>query len=473
MVWASVRADAAARPNFVVILADDLGWGDAHCYNPSSRIPTPNLDRLASQGMRFTDAHSPSAVCTPTRYGLLTGRYAWRTRLKNGVLWGYSPPLIEPGRTTLASLLQAQGYETAAIGKWHLGLGWPTRERMDFGDRAEPAADPLAIDYSRPFTAGPLTVGFGSFFGIPASLDMVPYLFIENDRVVCPPTNRVAGSAHQRQGGGGFWREGPIASGFSHEGCLPELIDRAQRFLGRQSKRRPFFLYLPLTAPHDPWVPVASFRGRSGAGAYGDFVAQVDAGVGEILRTLKERGLDRNTLVMVTSDNGAHWPPDDIARLGHRANGPWRGQKSDLWEGGHRVPLWVRWPGKVKPGSTSDALVCLTDLLATVADILAVPLAAHAGEDSRSFQPALRGRRDAGRRDLVMHSIRGEFAVRRGDWKLVDTPGSGGWSRGSEGESPQLYNLRDDPRETRNLAADQPVRVAELRARLNEIRGLP
>ncbi len=463
----------AARPNIVVILADDLGWGDLRCHNPDSKIPTPHLDRLASEGIRFLDAHSSSAVCTPTRYSLLTGRYGWRTRLKSGVLWGYSPPLIEPGRETLASLLRRQGYATACIGKWHLGLGWATRQPAAFGDKSEPAADPALVDFTRPLTAGPATVGFDYFFGIPASLDMDPYVYLENDRVESAPTSHTGGGKHQRQGGEAFWRAGPSPEGFHPREVLPKLVAKAEAFIGRQSAAKPFFLYFPLTAPHDPWVPTPEFRGRSGAGDYGDFVAQVDDAVGRVVAALARHGFSRDTLLIVTSDNGAHWPPEDIAKWAHRANGPWRGQKSDAWEGGHRVPFIARWPAKIKPGTTSDALIGLVDLFATAADLTGASVAPGQGEDSRSFLPVLLSQPTPPRDPLVLHSISGVFALRHGNWKLIEAAGSGGWSAGKVETPAQLYNLRDDPAEATNLFAMNPARVAALRRELTAIRESP
>lgn len=467
---AATGSRAAAKPNVVVILADDLGWGDLRRNEPRSRIPTPHLDRLAAEGLRFTDAHSPSSVCSPTRYGLLTGRYAWRTRLKSGVLWGYSPPLIEPGRATLASFLRDEGYATACVGKWHLGLGWATRSPVEFGDRSTPAADPGLVDYGRPLSAGPHTVGFDYSFILPASLDMDPYVFVENGRATAVPDRRLPASRHQRQGGAGFWREGPAAPDFTPESCQPVLLQRAEAFLRRQSPDRPFFLYFPLTSPHDPWVPQAEFRGRTGLGDRADFVVQVDATVGRLMQVLQETGLERDTLLLFTSDNGAHWLPEEVARTGHPANGPWRGQKADAWEGGHRVPLLARWPGRVKAGTTSDALVCLVDLLATCAEIVGRPVPAGA-EDSRSFLGVLEGRRRRARESLVLHSINGVFAYREGDWKWIDAPGSGGWSAGRGTETNQLYQLRQDPAESRNRATTEPRRVARMRAALQRVRG--
>jgi arylsulfatase A-like enzyme len=481
-VGAGALADRApALPNIVLILADDLGIGDPRCYNPDSKIPTPHLDRLAAEGLRFTDMHTPSAVCTPTRYGLLTGRYAWRSRLKSGVLWGWSPPLIEPGRLTLPAWLRERGYVTAGFGKWHLGLGWATREPVNLGDGAKPAADVTLVDYARPLSGGPHTAGFDTYFGIPASLDMEPYVWIENDRCVAAPTAWCAGDTHQRQGGGGFYRAGPMAPGFRHEEVLPTLTQRAVRFLEAQAadaNRRLFFLYVPLSAPHDPWLPTGRFRGASQAGPRGDFVAQMDAAVGEILAALDRRGLARDTMVVFTSDNGAHWLPGEVTRYGHAANGPWRGQKADIHEGGHRVPCLVRWPGRVKPGTATGRLACLTDFFATFAEIAGARLPEQAAEDSFSFASLLLGRPPAQpvRTSLVMHSSQGLFAIRRDGWKLVEGLGSGGFTPPAKvtpkpGEPPgQLYHLYTDPAETTNRYAEEPAVVAALTAELEAIR---
>ena len=458
----SKLALAESKLNIILILADDLGYGDLSVYNPSSKIPTPYLNQLAAQGMRFTDAHSPSSVCTPTRYGILTGRYAWRTKLKQGVLDGYSPFLIEKDRVTLASLLRRQGYRTTGIGKWHLGLG-----------------DGEKTDYSQPLRPGPNAAGFDEFFGIPASLDMPPYLFFENERVVEAPSASIAASEMRRKGGGGFWRAGAIAPNFKHEAVLPALTERAVSFIGKQSAEKPFFLYLPLTAPHTPWMPTAEFRGKTGVDYYGDFVAQVDDTVGRVLKALEESGLTGNTLVIFTSDNGAHWLPEDIAKWGHRANGNLRGQKADIWEGGHRIPLIVRWPGEIKPGSRSDQLVCLTDLMATIASLTGTALLEDAGEDSLDFSSVLLGHKSkAGLRDtIVHHSADGTFAIRQGHWKLAMALGSRGFSLPKEevpkaGEAEgQLYNLRDDPQEQHNLWLREPKIVARLTALLEKLKA--
>jgi arylsulfatase A-like enzyme len=277
----AVRA-ASPKPNIVYILADDLGWGDLGCYNPETKIQMPNANRLASQGVRFTDMHSPSSVCTPTRYGILTGRYCWRTRLKSGVLDGWGSNLIEMGRPTVASMLKSQGYYTGAVGKWHLGF-----------------QEQQPVDYNKKLKPGPRDHGFDYFFGIPASLDFEPYLFVENDQAVEKPTAHTEGRNQPR---GVFWRKGGIAPHFSMEGCLPTLTDKAVGFIKDRAKKpdQPFFLYFPLTGPHTPWLPLKQYQGKSGAGIYGDFVMQVDDIVGRVMRTLEEQKLADNTLLIFT-----------------------------------------------------------------------------------------------------------------------------------------------------------------------------
>jgi arylsulfatase A len=456
--WAAPER-ATDRPNIVLILADDMGYGDPRCYNPQSKIPTPRIDRLAAEGMRFTDAHTPSSVCSPTRYGLLTGRYAWRGRLKSGVLNGYSPALVEPERMTLASLLKGAGYRTACIGKWHLGLG-----------NTEP------VDYGGSLSPGPNSVGFDESFVLPASLDMAPYVFVENEKVTARPSETIAASAMRRHGGDGFWREGAIAPGFRHVDTLPTLTKQAVNFVERQSIGKPFFLYFPMTAPHTPWMPTDAFRGRSQAGYYGDFASQVDDTVGQVVDALDRKKLADRTLVIFTSDNGAHWLPGDIERWSHRSNGNWRGMKADIWEGGHRVPFIVRWPGVVKPGSQSDQLWCHTDALATVAEIVGHVLPSDAGEDSFSAYGAIAGRpaKRPARQAIVHHAADGTFAIRQGPWKLAMKLGSHGFSEPKNvepepgGPTGQLYNLAEDAGETRNRWLDEPQTVERLTRLLDD-----
>jgi arylsulfatase A-like enzyme len=448
----------------VFILADDMGMGDVGAYNPASKVPTPSLDTLAASGMRFTDAHSPSGVCTPTRYGLLTGRYSWRTHMKRGVLKGYSPLLIDPARSTIASMLREQGYATAAIGKWHLGLG-----------------DAEVTDYSKPLSPGPNDVGFDYFFGIPASLDMPPYTFVEDDRVFTSfDGDEIGDSQRRREGGEGFWRGGAIARGFAHEDVQPEIAERSVAYIQEHAKTGnddPFFLYVPLAAPHTPWLPLPEFIGRSGAGYYGDFVTQVDDTIRRIMNALSETGIVDDTIVVFAADNGARWLPEDIEKWGHRSNMTWRGQKADIHEGGHRVPLIVSWPGRIEPDTESRYITTLTDFYATLADVIDVDPGAEDGVDSESILPALLGEDQAPRTPVIHHSSRGMFAIRDGDWKLVEGLGSGGFTKPAViepvegGPVGQLYNLAEDPSETTNLYLEKPDVVERLMLLLDEIRG--
>jgi arylsulfatase A-like enzyme len=481
ILFAVATGSAAERPNIVFILADDLGVGDVHAFNPAGKIATPRLDRLAGEGMKLTDAHTPSSVCTPTRYGLLTGRYNWRSRLQSGVLGGLSPRLIEPGRLTVAQLLKDQGYVTACIGKWHLGLDWVKKPggAVTELDIEKPEQN-KAVDFTQPFANGPRTLGFDYYFGIAASLDMVPYTFLENDRCTMVPTTEkkfpMMGDAESK----GFTRFGPAAAEFEAVDVLPRLAERAGKWIEEHAADakagKPFFLYVPLNSPHTPSLPAKDWTGKSGLNAYADFVMQTDAAVGAVLDALEKAGLSEQTLVIATSDNGCS-PQARLEQLrgkGHDPCNGWRGTKADIWEGGHRVPLIVRWPGKVKPGTASDALVCLTDFMATCADLTGAKLPASAGEDSVSFLPVLRGEAGA-RTTLVSHSIAGHFAIRSGNMKLCLTPGSGGWSvpkpgSAEEKELPdaQLYDLAADPAEARNLIVEQPDKVKELTALLEK-----
>ncbi|MFO1054876.1 MAG: arylsulfatase [Planctomycetota bacterium] len=457
----------APRLNVVIVLADDLGAGDLHCYNADSKAPTPVLDRVAAESMRFLDAHSPSAVCSPTRYGLLTGRYAWRTRMKSWVLNGDSRLLIEPGRPTLASTLHDAGYVTACFGKWHLGLG-----------AFDPARPDLEADYSAAFDAGPHTVGFDVSRVIPASLDMPPYLWVENGTVVIAATAHTPGSKRRWDGGEGFWREGPIAPDFHIDEVLHQTCTAAVDFVHAQRDgARPFFLYLPLTAPHTPWVPDAAHQGTSRAGWYGDFVAQVDTEIGRVLDALDAIGARDDTLLIVTSDNGAHWRHKDVHDFGHDAHDGRRGMKADVHEAGHRIPLLVRWPGHIAAGSTTDALVSLVDLLPTCAAMTATPLADGASPDGVSFAAVLRDADAHARDDVVLHSGDGMFGLRAGNWVFVEGLGSGGFTAparvkpGQDGVDGQLYDLATDPHQEHDLFATQPAVVARLRARLDAIRA--
>lgn len=466
-----------AKPNLVFILCDDLGYGDVKCNNPGGRIATPNVDRLAASGMRFTDAHTTSSVCTPTRYGVLTGRYNWRSHLQRGVLGGLSPLLIEPGRMTVAGMLRQQGYHTACVGKWHLGLGWApvAGKPKPPADNIEGAEHVWSVDFTKPISGGPLSVGFDCYFGIAASLDMVPYTFIENDRVTAVPTQDMSLPMNIEKPKSRT-RRGPGAPEFTAEGVLPALTRKSVEYIDRRAADakagRPFLLYLPLASPHTPIAPSPAWRGKSGLNAYADFVMETDWAVGQVLEALDRHGLADNTLVIFTSDNGCS-PQADIPKLqelGHAVNGPLRGHKADIWDGGHRVPFIVRWSGKVKPGTTSDQLVSLVDFMATCADITGASLPGNAAEDSVSFLPALLGKTDKPLREaLVHHSIEGKFAIRQGRWKLCLAPGSGGWSAPRDPQAikqglpaVQLYDMAQSVDEQRNQQAEHPEIVERL-----------
>ena len=466
---------APAKPNIIYILCDDLGYGDVRAFNAKGKIATPQMDRLAQEGMMFTDAHSSSAVCTPTRYGILTGRYNWRSRLQSGVLGGLSPRLIEPGRVTVASLLKEHGYFTACIGKWHLGMDWAKHPGKTVSALSiETAEQVTSIDYTQPIKNGPNSVGFDYFFGISASLDMVPYTYIENDRVAALPD--VADMKFPMTAGrpGGFTRTGPGAKDFTAVDVLPTLTKKAVDLIGQRAsdakQGRPFFLYLPLNSPHTPINPSPAWVGKSGISPYADFVMETDWAIGEVMRAVAAAGLDKNTLLVVTSDNGCSPQAnfEELLPLGHNPNHVFRGHKADIYDGGHHVPIIARWTGVTPPGTRYTPYVCLTDLMATVADLLAIKLPAHVGEDSVSFLPALRGGSAPVRDTIVHHSITGAFSIREGKWKLELCPGSGGWSDSKPGQESahapriQLFDLAADLGETKNVEAAHPDIVARL-----------
>lgn len=454
-------------PNIVIIFADDMGYGDPTCYNPGSKIRTPHIDDLAKSGMLFTDAHSNSSVCTPSRYGLLTGRYAWRSRLKQGVTWSYDSALIERDRTTVASMLKSKGYKTACIGKWHLGLDWHWND-----DR---------VDFSQPFGGGPNELGFDYFHGITASLDIPPYAWLENDRVVGQVDSISKGRTPIRFEGE-YWRKGPTARGFDHYQVLSQLTDKAVDFITdrkRDEPDQPFLLYFPLTAPHLPWIPTEEFRGKSQAGDYGDMVTMVDQTVGKIMNTLQHHGIRENTLVIFTSDNGAHWVREQEHKYDHRANGELLGMKGDIWEGGHRVPFIASWPDQIKPGPTVDLTISITDILATCATISGYQLRPDEGEDSRDLIPVLlRQANDLDKKETVQHSAHGIFAIRQGQWKYIEAQGSGGFLPSDKDTllnvyEGQLYNLTEDLAEEINLYGQESAKVKELKAKLNQIKSGP
>ena len=470
-----------SKPNIVVILADDMGYGDVQSLNPKSKIATPNIDSLVKQGMTFLDSHSPSAVCTPTRYGLLTGRYCWRTRMKRGVLGGYSPPLIGKNRSTIASMLRRQGYRTGAVGKWHLGMQMPKLPKKKVNLK-QWSGDP-GIDFAGVITDSPIHHGFDYYFGVCASLDMAPYVYVRNDRFTMLPSFQQKNVKFPH-----FVRKGPRAKDFVLDEVLDKLTSEAVGFIERSSnKEQPFFLYLPFTAPHKPTQPHERFRGKTGLGEYGDFVAQVDWSVGQVLKAIDNNKIRENTLVVYTSDNGSY-----MYRLGdndktdhttvstkhgffpknHRANGPFRGTKADIWEAGHHVPFVVRWPGKVAPTTISKETICHTDLYATFAEVAGAKIAAREAEDSFSLLGIIRGKDSHRGAPVIHHSGSGMFAIRDGKWKLVLGNGSGGREkpRGKAfGKPYHLYDMSADIAETTNLAEKHPEVVSRLVERFEKM----
>lgn len=481
-----------ALPNFVIVLADDMGWGDPQCYQADSKIPTPHIDRLAKEGIRFTDAHSPSSVCTPTRYGLLTGRYAWRTRMKSGVLDGFDPPLVRESEDTIATLLKRAGYQTHCIGKWHLGMQWTAKNGSPIRDRdvSKGFRQGREVDFSVPVNGGPQDVGFDTFFGISASLDMSPYSFIRGNRVTVLPNIET-----QENRDGMFMNqvEGVTDQSFRLEDVLPRIGDEASRRI-RESARSgvPFFVYFPLTSPHLPVVPTPDVSGLSEAGDYGDFVVETDRALGKILEALDDTDQTKNTLVLFSSDNGGlfHWwnfraygdggaaprtrRGDEVRRFAHQSNADWRGTKADIFEGGHRVPFLIRWPEQVSAGLVSSVTVELTDIYATVAEIVEEPVRGTSGMDSFSLLPFLSGNAKSVRPFSIHHSSRGLFAIRKGNWKLIDGNGSGGFTQPRVVQNPeypgQLYNLDTDPQERENRYMQERERVNEMKALLHRVK---
>ncbi len=475
-------AGAAERPNIVLLYADDLGYGDVRCYNPQrGKIPTPNIDRLAGEGMRFTDGHSSSGVCTPSRYTILTGRYHWRTRLQSGIVGLWGAPLITPDRMTIGSLAKQHGYRTACIGKWHLGWNWqiPAGTKKFFtttgyrGRKNLRATDAHRAAwrevFSKPIRGGPTMVGFDEYFGTDVP-NWPPYCFIENDRTVGIPSEYAAPELFLKNQAS---QQGPALKDWKLEPILPALGDRAAMFIKRAAATpEPFLLYLPFTSPHTPLSVNAAWKDKSGLNRYADFVMETDAVIGMVLQALEQSGAADDTLVIFTSDNGCapYIGVTDLEKQGHHPSGPLRGYKADAWEGGHRVPFIARWPGVVKPGSVNSQLVHQADLLATFADILGADLPDNAAEDSFSLLSLLKGRDEPVRNNSVSCSINGTPSLRRANWKYIAAPGSGGWGKGGDQSQPvQLYDLAADLGESRNLAAAQPERLVQMQALLEEL----
>jgi len=453
----AINAVPATPPNIVILLTDDLGYGDPGCYNPDSKIPTPNIDRLAAEGMRFTDAHAAGPLCHMSRYGLLTGQYPFRVRVDD---WR-ERPLIADGQMTIASLLKQQGYQTAMVGKWHCGF------KEEGYDKALPG--------------GPVDRGFDTYFGIRASTDIEPYFYIRGDRAVEPPTDHIAAGSSEGWSPvqGAFWREGGIAPNLKLPEVLPRFTDEAIEVIKTRDTTKPLFLYVAYPAPHTPWLPSEEWVGKSGASMYGDFLMMTDAMIGRVLQALDDAGMSNDTLVVFSSDNGPMWLEEDVSRFGHDASGGLRGMKGDGWEGGHRVPFIVRWPGRVQPASTSGQMICFTDFMATFAALTDADLPPGAGPDSFNFLPVLLGEQPTSnpvREHLAVMSGQGMMTLREGPWKLMMRLGSGGFTKPAIIESGpgepagQLYNLAEDSAESRNRYLEEPARVKAMRATLRTIR---
>jgi len=460
----------AERPNVVYIMADDLGYGDVSCYNGESKISTPNIDSLRSQGVKFTNVHTPSAVCTPTRYGVLTGRYCWRTRLKSGVLDGYSQPLIEKGRLTWPEVMRRSGYRTACVGKWHLGIDWVTKD----AGKCESFDDHERVDYTKKVNDCPNDHGFDySFVTAACSTVDPPYVFIEDGKCTAVP-----GDWMERTGRVTYFasRKGPKVPSWSNEDVDPTYVRHVHDFLKKhktEHREKSFFIYLALSSPHAPWLPPNFIKGKSGNGPRADLVSLVDWCVGQVMSDLEKLGFADDTILIFTSDNGPR-----VGKNGHKSAGPWRGYKSNIWEGGHRVPFIVRWPGKMKAGSECDGLMCLTDMTATFARMLGYTLGASEAQDSCDMSHLFLGGEPAraAREGLIGHSSKGVFSIQSGKWKLIlDTKGSGGWVGISDknikaGSAGQLYDIVADPYERTDLWDERPDVVVRLKAELEKIK---
>lgn len=457
------------QPNVIYILADDLGYGDVHCFNPNGKIATPNLDAMAENGVRFTDAHTTSAVCTPTRYSILTGRYNWRTSLKSGVLGGFSKSLIQQERVTVPEVMKAQGYKTAYIGKWHLGWDWKMNEGANL-ENLNSLHKIRDIDYESPITHGPSSHGFDYSYGFCGSLDMPPYVWVENDYPTQLPTKNTISVDSKST-----WRNGPTSDDFVHAEILQTVTDKAKAYIQEQKGAKdPFFLYLPLPAPHTPILPTTEFLGKSNTNLYGDFVMQVDDVLGQIRKELKSLGMAENTLLIFTSDNGCSPKAnfDELKRVKHDPSCGYQGHKADIFEGGHRVPFLVEWPAKALKSVAVDQTISTADLFATCAELTKYKASDSDGVDSYSILSLITEQGgDYEREYTVMHSINGSFAIRKGDWKMNFCPGSGGWSepkpasfknRKDDYLKFQLYNLAQDPAEEHNLYGQQPEVEADL-----------
>lgn len=474
------------KPNIIYILADDMGYGDLSCFNENAAFKTPNFDRLAACGEAFTDAHASSAVCTPSRYSIMTGRYNWRSCLKWGVISGFADSILDHERMTVAEMLKANGYKTSAVGKWHMGMGFKKSEDFTLSEGFE-SCD--GIDYSAKIENTPTAFGFDYYYGISGSLDMPPFIYIENDHFTAMPDHETVGY------GKGFWRKGPTAPGFVHENVLPELTEKVMERMEyyTQNPEDPFFIYFPMPAPHTPILPTPEYHGKSGTNVYGDFVLEVDGMVGKIMDKAEELGIFDHTIFIYASDNGCSPRAgfQELLKCGHNPSYIFRGHKYHIYEGGHRIPLLVSWPEKIPAGKRCSQVVCLGDFMATMADLLGYQLPENAGVDSVSNLPVwLNSDAPEVRKDIIMQAWDGSLSIRRGNWKLEMCVGTGGETHpgprdtylSPNGELPamertetapkepcfQLYDLSTDIGEYVNVIHEHPDIYAELKADLKD-----
>jgi arylsulfatase A len=485
-------------PNIIIIFADDMGYGDVSALNPLGKIHTPAIDRLVNEGISFTEAHSSASVCTPSRYGLLTGRYAFRSEGAAFGVWGFNKPVIEPGRETLASLLKQAGYATACIGKWHLGLDWQTKDGL------KPVLNEITgysnVDYRLPIKNGPNDYGFDYSFIHPASLDIPPYMFLRNHHVIDPDvilttdhyparmenTQYSWDKKHTNEHAvywekGVWWRQGEMSRSFRIENCHSEIVREGVDFIEKHAEENsgnPFFLYLPLTGPHTPWVPTEQFKGKTPIGLYGDFVLDIDDAVDQIKNVLQKHKIDGNTLLVFTTDNGGYWPQEEIDLHAHDSNHGRRGQKGDVWDGGHRVPLIISWPARIDKPLVCDQLVSLKDFYATFTEMIGHETAEGQSEDSYSFWHIINGDLERPiRPSMVHHSSRGMYSIRTGGWKYIEGLGSGGFTDPAieipepGGAQGQLYHIETDSQEENNLYLKNSGKVEELKELLNSVKN--
>jgi arylsulfatase A-like enzyme len=490
LLSSSLNEKQNKNPNIIVIFADDMGYGDVSALNLEAKTHTPAINEMAESGIVFTEAHSSASVCTPSRYGLLTGSYAFRNRLKGGNVGGYDASVLGLKQNTIAHLLKNAGYTTACIGKWHLGFEWATRNQNE-----KPSLDQLSkysnVDYSKPIKFGPNYYGFDYSFIHPASLDIPPYLFLKNGLAVdkqmiltsdvypksLETTQHSWDKKHTAEGDiywkkGVWWRDGEMAKSFKIEKCLGNIMDEAVDFLRQKAlKENPFFLYLPLTGPHTPWVPDDQFKGKSSIDTYGDFILTIDNVVKVINEEVNKLGIANNTMIIFTSDNGGYWPEEEIILQNHHSNYGRRGQKGDIWDGGHHVPLIIKWPARISKPKNYTHLVSLTDLFATFSDLTGQKI--KGGDDSFSFNHVLNGNFSKPTRNSMIHCTGQKFfAIRKGNWKYIDMVGSGGFTNPTQiqpkpGEPDgQLYNIKSDPFESNNLYFKYPSVVADLKLQI-------